>query len=146
MRNSSLENEEFQSKNIGLTRMPKPNIFIEKRTHSRVKINLPVKYRLIEERTVLTTARDLKRNDHTSHTLNISSGGLFLATGYVSGGEGIIRLEISIPEIPYMITAFTEIVWSNETGVGLHFEAIKEEDVEVLHNFLSMKALRNTTL
>ena len=31
MRNSSLENEEFQSKNIGLTRMPKPNIFIEKK-------------------------------------------------------------------------------------------------------------------
>ena len=125
--------------------MPETDKFIEKRIHPRVPINLPVKYRVIEEQAILTSARDRKSRDQTSYTLNVSLGGLFLVTDQIRDLESILRLEISIPDIHHMITAFSEVVWSNITGAGLHFEAIKEKDLEVLYDFLSQKSLEPKT-
>ena len=125
--------------------MPEVDLFTEKRIHPRIPIKLPVKYRAIEEQDVLTTARDRKSKDQNSYTVNVSLGGLYLVTDHIPDLESFLRLEISIPEIHRMITAFTEVVWSNFTGAGLHFEAIKEEDLEVLYNFLLQKSLNYKT-
>jgi hypothetical protein len=49
----------------------------------------------------------------------------------------ILRLDISLPIKSSMISAFAEVVWANETGAGLHFLAMKEDDVETLKGYLT---------
>jgi hypothetical protein len=57
----------------------------------------------------------------------------------------ILRLNVNIPEISKVVLAFAAVVWSIGTETGLHFEAVKEEDLEVLYNFLSQRALNDKT-
>jgi len=121
--------------------MPHENSFIEKRVHPRVPIKMPIKYRVIEDQRDVNTASK-RKEELTSQTKDVSLGGLFMIADQVHNTGSILRLNISIPEITNEIVAFAEVVWSNNTGAGLHFESIKEEDVDVLKNFLSLKSLK----
>ena len=118
---------------------PDANMFIEKRVHPRITLKIPVKYRVIEDRAEIKTVHERKLNEQTSHTFNVSLGGLYLVSDNVIDVGSILRMDITLPEISGVISVYAEVVWSNVTGAGLHFEAIKEEDLEVLKQYLSQK-------
>jgi hypothetical protein len=117
--------------------MPEANMFLEKRIHPRVPVKIPVKYRIIEDQKEIETVFERKKKEQSSRTMDVSLGGLYLVADQVLNIGSILRLDISLPGQTSMISAFAEVVWSNETGGGLHFLAMKEEDVEILKNYLN---------
>jgi len=116
--------------------MPEANMFVEKRIHPRVSIKIPVKYRVIEDQKELETVFERKKREQTTRTMDVSLGGLYIVADQVLNIGSILRLDISIPERSSLISAFAEVVWANETGGGLHFLAMKEDDAESLKNYL----------
>ena len=116
--------------------MPEANMFIEKRAHPRVSVKIPIKYRVIEDQKELETVFERKKKEQTTRTVDVSLGGLYVVADKSLSIGSILRLDISVPDRPALISAFAEVVWSNETGGGLHFLAMKEEDVEVLKAYL----------
>ena len=117
--------------------MPEANMFVEKRIHPRVSIKIPVKYRVIEDQKELETVFERKKKEQTSKTVDMSLGGLYIVAEQILNVGSILRLDISVPNRSSLISAFAEVVWSNETGGGLHFLAMKEDDVEALRAYLN---------
>src|SRR5579871_4322414 len=116
--------------------MPEANMFVEKRIHPRVSVKILVKYRVIEDQKELETVFERKKREQTTRTMDVSLGGLYIVADQVLNIGSILRLDISIPERASLISAFAEVVWANETGGGLHFLAMKEDDAESLKNYL----------
>ncbi len=117
--------------------MPEANMFMEKRVYPRVSVKMPVKYRVIEDQKEIDSVFERKKKEQTSRTMDLSLGGLYLVADQTLAVGSILRLDISIPSQSSLISAFAEVVWSNETGGGLHFLAMKEEDVESLKNYIN---------
>lgn len=117
--------------------MPEANMFVEKRIHPRVSVKIPVKYRVIEDQKELETVFERKKKEQTTKTMDVSLGGLYIVADQLLNIGSILRLDISLPEKSSLISAFAEVVWANETGGGLHFLAMKEDDVEFLKNYLT---------
>lgn len=117
--------------------MPEANMFVEKRVHPRISVKIPIKYRLIEDQKELETVFERKKKEQTTRTMDVSLGGLYIVAEQLLNIGSILRLDISLPGSTSLISAFAEVVWSNETGGGLHFLAMKEDDVESLKNYLS---------
>src|SRR5579862_7020917 len=117
--------------------MPEANMFVEKRVHPRVSVKIPVKYRVIEDQKELETVFERKKKEQTTRTMDVSLGGLYIVADQILNVGSILRLDISLPEKSSLISAFAEVVWANETGGGLHFLAMKEDDVEFLKSYLN---------
>ncbi len=105
--------------------MPEANTTTERRIHPRISLQIPVKYKVIETQV-----------EQSSHTLDMSFGGIFLVSGQALEKGSIIRLDLTFPKISQMILAYAEVVWFNSTGGGLHFEAMKGEDEDTMRNYL----------
>jgi c-di-GMP-binding flagellar brake protein YcgR len=116
---------------------PDANMFVEKRIHPRVSIKIPVKYRLIEDQKELDSVFERRKREQSSSTMDVSLGGLYIVAEQILKVGSILRLDISVPNRPSLISAFAEVVWSNETGGGLHFLAMREDDVESLKAYLT---------
>jgi c-di-GMP-binding flagellar brake protein YcgR len=116
--------------------MPEANMFVEKRIHPRVSVKIPVKYRVIEDQKELETVFERKKREQTTRTMDVSLGGLYIVAEQILNIGSILRLDISIPERSSLISAFAEVVWANETGGGLHFLAMKEDDADSLKSYL----------
>lgn len=110
--------------------MPEAYTSTERRLHPRTSLRIPVKYRVIE-------AQDRNRNEKNSHTMDISLGGIYLLSDHVLEKDSIIRMDLALPKISHLISAYAKVIWANDTGGGLHFESMKEEDEETLKNYLS---------
>src|SRR5580658_9723114 len=117
--------------------MPEANMFMEKRIHPRVSIKIPVKFRVIEDQKELETVFERKKKEQTTRTMDVSLGGLYIVADQILNVGSILRLDVSLPEKSSLISAFAEVVWANETGAGLHFLAMKEDDVETLKGYLT---------
>ncbi len=115
-----------------------PDTLSERRIHPRASVKLPIKYRVFDDEPDLTTVPERQKKTHTSYTQNVSLGGLYLVTDQDLNLETFLRLDISLPDYHQDISAFADVVWSNNKGAGLHFAAIKDEDVETLKNYLSL--------
>jgi hypothetical protein len=117
--------------------MPDAKMYLEKRVHPRVSAHVPVKFRLIEDSKEIETVFNRQHKDKTSRTMDLSLGGLYLVADVAVNVGSILRLDMVIPGQTAPIAAFAEVVWSNSEGLGLHFLAMKEEDIEALKTYLS---------
>ncbi len=106
--------------------MPQADKPVERRHHPRTSLQLPVKYKAGE-----------MQKERFSHTLDVSLGGLFLASDQALVKGALIRMDLTLPKISRMISAYAEVVWTNGAGGGLHFEAMQAEDENTLKNYLS---------
>jgi c-di-GMP-binding flagellar brake protein YcgR len=116
--------------------MPEGSMFMERRRYPRVTVEIPVKYRLIDDQKELESVFDRKKRDTLSRSLDLSLGGIYITSEQSMKVGSILRLEISVPESPTVISAFAEVIWSNDTGGGLHFLAMKDEDTQYLKVYL----------
>jgi|SRR5581483_11177458 len=117
--------------------MPDANMFVEKRVHPRISVKIPVKFRVIEDQKEIETVFERRKKEQTTKTMDVSLGGLYIVADQLLNLGSILRLDISVPQKESLISAFAEVVWANDTGGGLHFLAMKEEDVEFLKNYLN---------
>ncbi|HEY5039357.1 MAG TPA: PilZ domain-containing protein [bacterium] len=120
--------------------MPEANMFMEKRIHPRHSVKIPIKYRVIEDQKEIETVFERKKKEQTTRTMDVSLGGLYIVADQLLSLGSILRLDISLPNQSSLISAFAEVVWANETGGGLHFLAMKEDDVEILKTYLDKVA------
>jgi len=116
--------------------MPEGSMFMERRRYPRVTVEIPVKYRLIDDQKELESVFERKKRDTHSRSLDVSLGGIYITADQNMKIGSILRLEITVPEPQKLISAFAEVVWSNDTGGGLHFLAMKEEDSEALKSYI----------
>jgi c-di-GMP-binding flagellar brake protein YcgR len=116
--------------------MPEGSMFMERRRYPRVTVEIPVKYRLIDDQKELATVFDRKKKDTHTRSLDLSLGGIYITADQRLKVGTILRLEITVPEPSTLLSAFAEVIWSNDTGGGLHFLAMKDEDMECLKGYI----------
>jgi hypothetical protein len=116
--------------------MPDANIFLDKRAHTRVPAKIPVSYRVMEDHKEISNIRELGTKTKVAQTQDTSLGGMFIVGDETFKMGDILNLKISIPARSLPLSAFAEVVWSNVSGAGLHFLAMKEEDTESLEAYI----------
>jgi c-di-GMP-binding flagellar brake protein YcgR len=116
--------------------MPEADIVIDKRVHPRVSLKMHVKYLVLNNKKEYTTILDRQKEERISHSVDVSLGGMYLVADHTLPVGSNLRMNIYLPDHSHTIGAYAEVVWSNATGGGLQFEAIKDEDVERLRECL----------
>ncbi len=116
--------------------MQDANLFMEKRVSPRIKVNIPVKYRLVEDKKEIETVFEQRKKERNAHAMDISLGGMHIFADQTLKEGGILNFEITLPGLSETLTAFAEVVWVNKTDGGLHFLEMKEEDLRVLKAYL----------
>lgn len=116
--------------------MPEAKLFMEKRRHARIPVQIPIRYRLLEDKKEIKHIYGLGKTEKVAKTVDTSLGGMYIVADQALNVEGILSLKIALPERTEVISAFAEVVWSNEKGAGLRFLAIKEQDINALAEHL----------
>lgn len=109
--------------------------FLEKRSHSRIPVKVPVQFGLVEDPKELE-----KLKSRTGLAKDLSLDGMFIKTDKPVKPGAIFRLDISLPEKSKQLFAFAEVVWANETGAGLRLMLMAIEDKEDLQGYLDKAA------
>ena len=121
--------------------MPDADIFLEKRVHPRLSAKIHVKYRLLEDQKEIESVLELRKNEKTTQAADLSQGGMYIVAARPLEMGNILRLEIGLPGRRDPLPAFAEVVWANETGGGLRFVAMKEEDKGFLRAYLNNSSI-----
>jgi hypothetical protein len=116
--------------------MIEANIFLEKRTSPRISLKIPIKFQSIDDRKEIKNLFDRHKKDQTAQTIDISLSGMYIMTDHALNTGSILRIDILIRDLKSALTTFAEVVWANETGGGLRFLTMKDEDREILRNYL----------
>ncbi|HJT25490.1 MAG TPA: PilZ domain-containing protein [bacterium] len=106
---------------------------IEKRTHSRLSVQLPIQYRLLN-----TSDSTERYKGRVALGKDLSQEGIFLKIApdkEVQAGE-VVRLDITLPEIAKHLFAFGEIIWVNRLGAGVRLMLMPDEDRQYLNSYL----------
>jgi Tfp pilus assembly protein PilZ len=120
--------------------MPDAKMFLDRRKHPRVQTSIPVRYRVIDDQKEIASLMERRRKDQQSTTIDLSEGGAYIATTDPVGAGSLIRLEVRLPGVPETLSAFAEVVWSNETGCGLRYLAMKDDDAKHMRDFIEKSA------
>ncbi len=116
--------------------MSDAKIFIEKRTHSRKKVEFPIKYELVEDPQELETVMEYRKNQKVALSRDISLGGLQISTDEPLKEGNILVFEIPLPGNSHSILACAEVAWTAGNAGGLHFIKISDDDLILLQAYL----------
>jgi len=106
--------------------------FLEKREHSRIKVKIPVNYKLVEDKKELEKVRG-------RHALakDLSLNGMFMKTDKSVKTGDVFSLDISIPDQKVKhFFAFAEVVRITNSGAGVKLLLMPEEDKTALKEYL----------
>jgi len=101
---------------------------IKPHTHERRKfLRIPVAARI----------RIDDRKEEIWFTQDISEGGLFLKTENPPFVGTIMKLEISLPDVPKLVLLKGDVIWRHDgKGCGIRFLRITKEQRKVLRTFI----------
>jgi PilZ domain len=115
----------------------------DKRKHPRVKLQIPVKFKLVNESEVVALLEQ-KKMIKTGDSKDVSADGLFLVSEHLLVPGDIVRLDVVLPHEAKPIRAFSEVVWCSDAGLpegkhgsGIYFMALREEDKDRMHRFIT---------
>jgi hypothetical protein len=108
----------------------------EKRLQPRYPAEIHVRYRVLNEQRGIETLAERRRKEKQALTKDISLDGCYVLTGDSLKPGGIIQLETEIPCRKGKWKAFAEVIWTNESGSGLKFVLMSEEDRNCLKTYL----------
>lgn len=112
--------------------MPQTNSFIEKREHSRVKVKIPVQYRLVKDKKELEKVLGL-------HALakDLSLNGMFIKVERPVKTGDVFALDVFVPDQTVKrVFAFAEVVRITTEGAGIRLLLMPEEDQSALKDYL----------
>ncbi len=112
--------------------MPDANIFMERRVDPRIKVNVPVKYRFLEDKKEIKTVLEHRKREKSALAMDISLGGMQITADQAIKEGDIMDFEITLPDLSEPLSAFAEVVWAKENTGGIHFVKLSEEDFLVL--------------
>ena len=116
--------------------MPDANMFLERRTHPRVSIKIPVKYQVEDDKIVLKKIDEWRESEKNGFTLNLSLGGMHLMVDQPLAVGSILNFEVFLLDKLHVVSIFAEVVWANKEGAGLHFLMMKPAEMDALKAFL----------
>jgi len=116
--------------------MPDAKMFLDRRKHQRVQTSIPVRYRIVDDQKEIASLMERRRRDQQSTTIDLSEGGAYIATSELVGAGNLIRLEVKLPGALAPLSAFAEVVWANESGCGLRYLAMKDDDAKKMREFI----------
>jgi len=117
--------------------MPGLHKFEEKRTHPRVQMKVPVKYRFVGHQVAIQSIYEIRKNDQKTETKDLSLGGMRLLPDLLLDVGSLLRMEINLPEASNLLSAFAEVIWANEGGCGIKFLTMKDNDSKALSDYLA---------
>lgn len=124
--------------------MPEAYLYKERRIHPRVSVMIPISYSVMEAEKEIASALEERRMERHGHTLDVSLGGLFIMSEHPLKEGEILDIRITIPGLNNILSATTEVVWSNEKGGGVRFLRMKEEEMKTLKAYLDRATARES--
>ncbi len=112
--------------------MPDANIYMERRVAPRIKVNVPVKYRFLEDEKEIKTVLEHREREKSALAMDISLGGMQITTDQAIEEGDVLEFEIILPDLSESLSAIARVVWANENTGGIHFLKLSEEDFLVL--------------
>jgi hypothetical protein len=112
--------------------MNQSNMFAEKRHHPRVSLEIPLKCRFMDGALNVESLSEARRRVMNSTSRDVSLEGMKIQADIPLNVGDIMAVDFSLPENPASISAFAEVVWIEQEIVGIHFLALKEQDLESL--------------
>ena len=118
--------------------MPKGKIKLskEKRFLTRFALEIPVKYRVLNEQKEIESFSERQNKEKSGKTKDVSLGGLCLVTDHGMKKGNIIQLDLMIPCREGTLKNFAKVVWVNEFGAGLKFLAMPDDERVCLKCYL----------
>lgn len=116
--------------------MPEANISFNKRAYPRVPAHIPVSFLVMKEHKELKDIRELIEKTKTIQSIDASLGGMKFEGNYGLEKGDILTLKLTIPTKAAPLSAFAEVAWINDNGVGIRFLTMKEEDLKSLDLYL----------
>jgi len=122
--------------------MPEAYLVKERRIYPRISVKVPISYSVVEGERNIQDALEERRKVKNGHTLDLSLGGLCVLSGEPLLEGWVLELEIAILPLDTSLRATAEVVWANETGGGVRFLKMKEEDMKTLKAYLDKASQR----
>lgn len=123
--------------------MENASLSFDKRKHPRVKIEIPVKYKIINQTEEALAVMEQKKYHQMAKSQDVSVEGLFLVSESLLEKGDILKLEVHLPEEKHPVRAFSEVVWTLDQGLpagrhgaGIYFMALRDEDAERMKHFV----------
>lgn len=124
--------------------MKKGSLAFDKRKHPRVQLEIPVKYKLVNRSEQVIYLLEHKKDELTGASRDLSAQGLFLISDQRLSQGDILKLEVALPDGEAPVKAFSEVVWSSDSGLasgehgsGLNFMALRDEDQLRMTRFIA---------
>jgi c-di-GMP-binding flagellar brake protein YcgR len=123
--------------------MENASLSFDKRKHPRIKLNVPVKYKVINQTEEAMALLEQKRGPLAGKSMDVSAEGLCLLTEHELTPGDILKIEVNLPSEGQALRAFSEVVWSAQQEPGTHtagifFMALREEDADKIKKFVEV--------
>src|SRR6185369_15271827 len=122
--------------------MPEGYLFKEKRVHPRISVKIPVLYRMVENAQEVEGSLAARKKESQARTMDISLGGISIVVPETLIDGALLQLYILLPDPEIQLKALAKVVWASETGGGLRFLSMNEEDVKSLKAYLDKASSR----
>ena len=116
--------------------MNEAQLSMDRRTNPRVTTQIPVKFRLENNKKVLKSIEDWRKSEQNVHTFGVSREGMSIDVEQPLKLGQILQFEVALPDHAKPLTLYAEVRWTEEHAAGLRFVLINNEDLESLKTHL----------
>ncbi|MEW6516976.1 MAG: PilZ domain-containing protein [candidate division FCPU426 bacterium] len=124
--------------------MEEASLSFDKRKHPRIKVTIPVQFKVINETDEAMMALEEKRSLLKGDSKDVSAEGLFLVCDRILEKGDILKIEVVLPEESKPVRAFSEVIWVSDHGLsegkhgaGIYFMALRDEDADAIGRFIA---------
>jgi hypothetical protein len=111
----------------------------EKREHSRVSCSIVGRVKGFSHGHPTHATLEMTTPPVPLKVNNLSLGGAHLNTDHPAKEGEVLRLELHIEGMPENLSALAEVCWKSDTGFGVRFLALPDEDRARLSRFIMAK-------
>ena len=108
------------------------HLSLDRRVNPRVTTQIPVKFRLENNKKVLKSIEDWRKAEKNVHTFGVSLEGMSIDVEQPLKVGQILQFEVALPDRAKPLTLYAEVRWAEEHAAGLRFVLINTEDIEAL--------------
>ncbi|MCD4813839.1 PilZ domain-containing protein [bacterium] len=130
--------------------MEKASLSFDKRKHPRIKVTIPIQYKVINETEEAASILEEKKMSLAGDSKNVSAEGLFLVSERLLEKGDILKIEVVLPTAAKPVRAFSEVIWVSDHsvpdgvhGAGIYFMALRDEDADVIGQFIADSLKKN---
>lgn len=129
--------------------MEEASLSFDKRKHPRIKVTIPVQYKVINETDEAVLAMEERKSVLKGNSKDVSAEGLFLVSDRILEKGDILKIEVVLPDEAKPVRAFSEVIWVSDHGLtegkhgaGIYFMALRDEDADSIGRFIA-QTLKN---